>query len=664
MFASHFGLRENPFGPTSNLPSPFPSHELDEALKHFTFVRATGEPFLLLVGEVGTGKSTALEAMLRSLDPGTRVAVLRHSTLEAKELLVEILRRFGLEPKGTESKPELLSRLEKVLAPKESGPPAVLIIDEAHLLPLSSLEELRLLSNLSHANRPLLQTCLVGQPELAEKLRHDRMRPLRQRVAVRYTLGPLSRDETAAYLAHHLREAGAEHPSALFTEGAADAIHEISGGLPREVNVIASQAMLTAYLENSRVVTAMYVRSTGRDFGFEGLHCSYPSEAIESREEPPVAYGAAETDEDLPVEPPERMFEETAVGGASEIDFGEESDAPEIPWTEGRRGSQTVRTALAAAAVLALVATAAVVVVRRTELIDAWSFVLPPPPAVEPAPRSSPLDSIPAPPLDALLWESTEAPISSSENETPIPTAAPSSTTSAPMSVRPPDSAAAVEPPEEPVLASPVTASAADRLELGADLARSGRLAEAVRVFREAVAIDPAYPKAQYNLGLSLLESGQPREAVTALRRAANLEPENGPTHRTLGIALREAGELDEAVSAFQRAVALGPEDAVAFRHLSHALRRLGNIEEATRTAARAVALQPNDPELQYQLGFFLHESGQLTAARIAFEKAVELDPDLAIAHYGLGVTLLELGEPTVAQQRLAEARRLGFTPR
>ncbi|MGH9337025.1 MAG: ExeA family protein, partial [Vicinamibacteria bacterium] len=270
MYTDHFGLERNPFTPLSTVPPPFASKELQEALAHFLYAQKNREGFFLLVGEVGTGKSTAIRAILDALGPETPAAVLRHTSLDARELLEEVLRRFGLETRGPSSKPVFLERLEQFLAPLAEGTPAVLIIDEAHLLSHAALEEVRLLSNLKHGDRPLLQICLVGQPELLNRLRQHRLRPLRQRIAVRYIVGSLSREETREYIAHRLKAAGSADPDGIFSAAAADTVHELTEGLPREINVVAGQAMLNAYLENAPVVHPQHVRSTKRDYGFEG----------------------------------------------------------------------------------------------------------------------------------------------------------------------------------------------------------------------------------------------------------------------------------------------------------------------------------------------------------------------------------------------------------
>ncbi len=273
MYEAHFGLNTNPF---SSSPSPefiYESGEHREALAHFRFALANREAFLLLTGEVGTGKTTAIQALRRMLEAGTPVAVITHTTLEPRELLEEIAIKFGLEPAGGESKPVLMRRLETFLWDRRrAGGHALLVLDEAHLLAPALLEEVRLLSNLeSEEGGKLLQICLVGQPELQTHLQQPELRQLRQRISVRYALKPLTAEETTAYIYHRLMAAGSDHPSVIFPREATTAVHALTQGIPREINVLAGQAMLNAYLDEAAFVTRGHVFSAKADYGFQGI---------------------------------------------------------------------------------------------------------------------------------------------------------------------------------------------------------------------------------------------------------------------------------------------------------------------------------------------------------------------------------------------------------
>ncbi len=273
MYEAHFGLRENPF---SSSPSPefiYQSREHREALAHFQYAITNREPFVLLTGEVGTGKTTAIQALRRFLPSGTPVAFVGHTTLEPRELLEEIALRFGLDTQSGESKPSLMRRLESFLEERvRAKGPALLVFDEAHLMSVPLLEEVRLLSNLEsvHGGK-LLQICLVGQPELERHLQSIELRQLRQRISLRYSLHPLSREDTGAYIHHRLRAAGSPDPAGAFPDEAIAVVFALSQGIPREINVLAAQALLNAFLDDAVAVNRRHVLSAKSDYGFEGI---------------------------------------------------------------------------------------------------------------------------------------------------------------------------------------------------------------------------------------------------------------------------------------------------------------------------------------------------------------------------------------------------------
>jgi type II secretory pathway predicted ATPase ExeA/tetratricopeptide (TPR) repeat protein len=631
MYTEHFGLERNPFLPGSAAPPPFSSKELKEALAHFLYALRNRDGFFLLAGEVGTGKSTAIRAMLSALPPDTPRALVRHTSLDDRELLEEVLRRFGLEALGSESKPALLARLERFLASSPAGDPAVLIVDEAQVLPPLALEELRLLSNLKQEDRPLLQICLVGQPELVARLREHPMRPLRQRIAVRYVAGALSREETGEYIAHRLRTAGAHLPRGIFSPAAVEAVHEMTHGLPREINVVAGQAMLNAYLDGASTVAEGHVRSTKRDYGFEGLRHREPA-----REE---AKPAAVVETPAAPEPEPDAY-------PTDLDLHSFPTLP--PWDEGTRfGPAIPGIAIGVVAFLA----AGLWLVSRPD--SSWESIPKPPVSRQTAP---PLLSPPAPSED--LW--AQAAIAETPAEEPRPEEAPA-TDPANIAEEPRRLPPSTPPSRTLPSADP---TAADRLEMGTSLARSGRFDEAIAAFREALRIEPGYANAYYNLGLSLLETQRPREAADALESAISLSPGDAGAQRALGVALRQSGEQEEAVRALRRAVALDSGDVLALQHLGRLHRERGELEEAAAAIRNAIRLKPEEPSLYQELGFTLRAEGRLEEAVTALESAVELDSNLALAHYTLGVTLYELGRRSDAEIELAEAKRLGYDPK
>lgn len=271
MFEPHFGLRENPFSTGHDPRFVYPSPEHLEAVAHFRYGIQNREAFVLVTGEVGTGKTTAIYDLVSRLPQQAHVALINNSALTRIELLEEIARRFGVEPPATPSKPALLSALElRLSAHNGHGEPCILIVDEAQNLSNDLLEEIRLLSNLDDRGGHLMHICLVGQPELEEKLARPELRQLRQRISVKYRLNPLSAEECVRYIHHRLRVAGGE-PERIFPEDSAHAVHQLTHGIPREINIVASQAMVNAYVDGTRPVRPEHVRAVSDEFSFRSV---------------------------------------------------------------------------------------------------------------------------------------------------------------------------------------------------------------------------------------------------------------------------------------------------------------------------------------------------------------------------------------------------------
>src|SRR5215831_4586431 len=249
MFENHFGLRENPFVSGHQSRFVYPSREHQEALAHLRFGIENFEPFVLITGEVGTGKTTALYDVLAEYEARAVVALITNSSLTREELLEEICLRFGLASAATLSKPQAIVALERFLRQNRArGHHAILILDEAQNLERDLLEEIRMLSNLEDQGHKLVQLFLVGQPELEEKLARSELRQLRQRITVFYRLSPLTQEDAQNYIHHRISVAGG-NAAAVFPADACNEVFAITHGIPREINTVAGQAMLNAYVD-------------------------------------------------------------------------------------------------------------------------------------------------------------------------------------------------------------------------------------------------------------------------------------------------------------------------------------------------------------------------------------------------------------------------------
>ena len=261
MYTAFYGLREKPFALSPNPRYLYLADSHREALAHLLYGLEQGEGFIVISGEVGTGKTTICRSLLERLGSESEVAFLFNPSRNASELLQSINEEFGL-PAGGLSRREILSRLNHfLLEKKREARRVVLIIDEAQNLSAGTLEQVRLLSNLETESSKLIQIILLGQPELDDKLDSDELRQLRQRIGVRWRLEPLPRADTFAYVNHRLRvAAGAERQ--IFSEGALREIHRRARGVPRLINVVCDRALLAGYAAGAHRVGPGLVRRT------------------------------------------------------------------------------------------------------------------------------------------------------------------------------------------------------------------------------------------------------------------------------------------------------------------------------------------------------------------------------------------------------------------
>jgi general secretion pathway protein A len=261
MYTQYFLLRESPFSITPDPRYLYLSERHADALAHLLYGINEAGGFIQLTGEVGTGKTMLVRALLERLPSHTEVAAILNPRVAPIELLQSICDelRIVIPNKNSASPKELIDRLnEHLLTAHTKGHRVVIVLDEAQNLSEATLEQVRLLTNLETSRRKLLQIILVGQPELREVLAHTNLRQLAQRITGRFHLGPLSRKNAAAYVRHRLQVAGATVE--LFSNAALNEVYRLSGGIPRVVNVICDRALLGAYTQDNRIVDAALVR--------------------------------------------------------------------------------------------------------------------------------------------------------------------------------------------------------------------------------------------------------------------------------------------------------------------------------------------------------------------------------------------------------------------
>ncbi|MFI5070723.1 MAG: ExeA family protein [Terriglobales bacterium] len=266
MYKAFFGLRANPFNVNPDPRYLFLTRHTEEALACLTYGIQSRKGFVLLTGEVGTGKTTLINKLLEWLRvQQVPTAFVFNSRLNVSQFLDYMMADFGI-PSDSRSKSQILLRLYNWLLDRyRAGETAVLIVDEAQGLSEELLEEIRMMTNLETFTEKLLQIVLVGQPELEQKLKQPNLRQLRQRLTLRAKTYPLTAEETKSYVAQRLRIAG-WNGQAIFEPESLAAIHRYSCGIPRVVNLICEHCLVSAFVDQQRTVTASVVEVVARDF--------------------------------------------------------------------------------------------------------------------------------------------------------------------------------------------------------------------------------------------------------------------------------------------------------------------------------------------------------------------------------------------------------------
>jgi general secretion pathway protein A len=268
MYEDYYGLSEKPFSLTPDPKYLFRSDSHKGALQVLHYALDRREGFMVVTGDIGTGKTTLCRALIEQLNSKTFTALVLNPFISEEDLLKQILLDFGVVSREdvkrgyltTVSKQDMIDTLNDfLLSLLPIGASAIVIIDEAQNLPPAVLEQIRILSNLETDKEKLLQIVLVGQLNLQTLLRAPELRQLDQRISIRCRLEPLSRDEVNSYVAHRLSVASGGAPSVAFTLRAIERVHAFSAGVPRLVNLVCDRALLCAYSERRQRVLPSFV---------------------------------------------------------------------------------------------------------------------------------------------------------------------------------------------------------------------------------------------------------------------------------------------------------------------------------------------------------------------------------------------------------------------
>jgi type II secretory pathway predicted ATPase ExeA len=288
MYKKFFGLRENPFNVNPDPRYLYLTQSAQEALACLTYGIDTRKGFILLTGEVGTGKTTLLNRLLDWLhEQRVATAFVFNPRLSVTQFFDFMMADFGI-PCESHLKSQMLLRLNQWLLDRyQAGERAVLIVDEAQNLSPQMLEEIRLLTNLETSTEKLLQIVLAGQPELEQKLSQPQLRQLRQRITLWAKTRTLTLEETRGYIHERLSIAGSGDGE-VFAPAAIEAVHRFARGIPRVTNLLCEHALISAFVDQVKPISAAIVEEVARDFTLSEIEPAAPPQPPTSLEQPPL----------------------------------------------------------------------------------------------------------------------------------------------------------------------------------------------------------------------------------------------------------------------------------------------------------------------------------------------------------------------------------------
>ncbi len=294
LYHEFFGLHEQPFQLTPDHSFLYLSKVHSRAKAYMEYTIWNRDSFVVITGEIGSGKTTLIHSLLSNMDENVLVAKIHQTQLDELEFYQAILVEFGLEPFAAASKVELLSMLNKFLKEQsEKETQVVLIIDEAQNLTPRVLEEVRLMTGMETTKGKILNLILVGQPELKDIIDAPGMEQLNQRIRFRFHLSALTETETAEYIQHRLLTAGYDaEAEKLFARSTIKLIYDYTGGIPRLINILCDTAMLSAFVESKtkislKMIEEVIMELQWKPYSERALHQQHPKEIHDLEHQPP-----------------------------------------------------------------------------------------------------------------------------------------------------------------------------------------------------------------------------------------------------------------------------------------------------------------------------------------------------------------------------------------
>ena len=661
MYLSFYKLTEKPFNISSDPRFLWYGEKHREALANLTYGLMEGNGYVVLTGDAGTGKTTLVNALIETLDDNVLVAKINHPTFGASEFLYLIAKTYDSTVEIA-SKADCLfffkSFLQRTYA---EGKTVLLIIDEAHRLPMESLEEIRLLSNMEQDGKKLINIFLAGQNEFKLTLISPECHALRQRITLFYDIHPLSEGETRDYVVHRLKVAGTEEQ--LFTSGAIHQIQNFTRGYPRLINIICDRAMLTGYVKEQKEIDADIVSECSREISFLDLTAP-KTDALKNdkflRREPTSISGLSAPTVDLNDNVQGETPAERASYRAKNVknDVSQKNTGSFVK----KKRRKWIPTGLVAAIVFLAVAVGIGVKMRSKVKTDAPKHVdqtafkekagVPARGAALAGPQQptdnaesvseTPVPGTPqtAPPM--LKRQPSEKNIGyTKENASanPVPAVVPSPSLgkmSSPeakpkMQNKPTTTGSADLSPTKIVKAfQPTTlelATAAlekQNYETAIELLEADRLLDA----RDSIQAKKLYSKALVGRAVQIMKKS-PSEAETMLRRAVEADPQNATAYFNLGKIHTQNKKYIPAIDAYQKTLALNPNFSDANFNLGFLYASTAKYKEAERLFARVVQLKP--PYLDkalFNLALVQEKLGKKQESLANLKEAIAVKPD------------------------------------
>jgi general secretion pathway protein A len=655
VYLSFYGLKRRPFHVT---PDPeflylSPSHK--EALAAIIYGIEERKGFVAITGAVGVGKTTILRSYLESAErKRLKIIYIFNAKLTFEELLKTIYRELNLPLEGNDVV-EMVNRLYEVLIKEyEEGNTVVLVVDEAQNMPVDTLESMRMISNLETSRDKLVQIVLVGQPEFEEQLNLARLRQLKQRLAIRATILPLTKEESLEYIKFRLQKAGSPS-SSVFTTPALKKIIKKANGIPRVLNVLCDNALITSFGYQKKPVPKIVAKEIIGDF-----ERRVPSH-FARRQLPRVAalalllllfFGIAWLlplsrvwfDHMTTFTPRKQTAKVDAVRGVKptentaakerEVPAGRKPEAPphkeepvvaealvgtDVSSQKGG-GTEPTRESLGKKPFTEAIVEHSLLKDSRGKVRGLWLSD-----SADPQDRRLIIALLTKHglPTATLLKHGYRVVPNKHDNAGGSFVMFGSATAPGEVMTATQDDAAHAH--REPARINQEDATTL--YNTGVALYKKGLLDEAIQAYREALLINPEYANAHTNLGLALYKKGLLDEAIQAYREALRINPKDATTHYNVGVALYKKGLLDEAVQAYREALRINPENANAHTNLGLALYKKGLLDEAVQAYREALRINPEYAVAYLNLGLALKDEGLAAQAVTAFENFIKYAP-------------------------------------